>query len=87
MSGPLVAVPAFVVARVFKRGLRLFEDYTFGVVDRHHVIRVLYGWSAYASQGNTYTLRKMIWQRMEEKLSGEISTKEFYRYRREFEKA
>jgi len=45
-----------------------FEDYELGLTDAQTVLNRLHGWNGYATQGDTYGLRKKIRQYIEHQL-------------------
>jgi len=70
--------------RKFKNKLsRLIFNYDNKKTDYDTIYDFLEGWIAYSKNANTYKLRKHILNHLEQKFSGEISTKELNRYLKE----
>lgn len=70
--------------RRFQRKLQaLTDDYNHHETDYDTIYNFLEGWLAHTKNTNTYKLRRKIIMEIKQKFSGEVSTKEYNRYRRD----
>lgn len=61
-------------------------DYSIGQCDYDRVYDFMEGWLAYSKHANTYKLRKIILNGLENKFPGKLSTKEINRLTRNYTK-
>ncbi|MBI1968980.1 hypothetical protein HYS49_03645 [Candidatus Woesearchaeota archaeon] len=71
--------------RTFRKKFTLLSaEFEKKFLNYEQIYDFLEGWIAYAKKADTHNLRKNFLLRFNEKFSGEISTKEFYRLRKEY---
>jgi RNA-directed DNA polymerase len=56
------------IRKIYTKLQELLHRYDLGFVDAQDVLEVLYGWNAYAQQGNTYNLRRYLKEFVESEL-------------------
>ena len=68
------------VRKFKKKLLRLFIQYDRHEIDYDEIYDAIEGWVAYSKTANTYNFRNTFLKSIDDKFSGEISTKEYNRY-------